>query len=254
MTMTDEEAGPLVAVMVAVPTFNGVTTPALTLATAELLEVQLTTAAVTVWPSAARTVAVSVATEPEARASAPGADSVTLAGVSSGVTVIWTVELTPLADAVIVAVPGATPETTPACDTAAILVAELVQAICAPLTVAPPASRAVAASDTVEPTVTVLALAEICSAEIAPWPGGPDGPSPPQATRIIAATPHATARRIIEGGSTVPGQKFGRHAKRAVTRLAMARRGSKTIFRKLTQYGDAVEDSHFRDQSRNDHR
>jgi hypothetical protein len=208
VTATAVVAEPLVAVMLAVPTFNAVTTPALAFATAELLEVQLTVAAVTVWPSAARTVAVSVASEPETSATAPGGDSEMLAGVSSGITVICTVELTPLDDAVIVAVPGATPDTTPACDTVAILVVELLHAICAPATLAPAASRAVAESDTVAPTVTVVALAEICTEDTAPAPGGPDGPSPPQANRIIAATPRTTARRIIEARSTVLGQKL----------------------------------------------
>src|SRR5690349_8000611 len=109
----------LVAVIVAVPSATAVTRPvAETDAVPFALELQLTDRSVTVVPFRSFTVAVSWAVVPMMTFGAFGATETDATGTGSTVTV--DVPLLPSAVAVIVAVPGVTPVTTPADDTVAI--------------------------------------------------------------------------------------------------------------------------------------
>jgi len=108
----------LVAVIVADPAATAVMTPADTVATEAALVDHVTTRSVTTVPLASFTVSVGVAVCEMTRAKL-GGDSVTL---PTGIAVTVTVEdpLFPSAVAVIVAVPPATPVTTPDDDTVAV--------------------------------------------------------------------------------------------------------------------------------------
>ena len=227
VTTIDAETVPLVAVIVAVPTFAATTTPAVTLATLASVELYATVAVGTTRPSGARTVAVSVTSEPATSAIGPGGARVMLAGVSSSVTVTWDVELKPPDDAVIVAVPADTPVTPPADDTVATLGAELLHAITALATIAPLLSLAVAASDSVAPTFTVVELEAIWTDETTPAPGGSEGPGvpePPQANRDAAAQITNIARRVTGARVTVGRQGWAYKTNNARLRWAMASR------------------------------
>jgi len=115
----DPDFPSLVAVMVAVPGVSPETTPVDdTVATSGLLELQVTTRLVTTVPFTSLTTTVRVV-DPRTRIVADGGDTVT---VPTGATVTVTVADPdfPSLVAVIVAVPGATPVTTPVDDTVAI--------------------------------------------------------------------------------------------------------------------------------------
>ena len=136
----------LVAVIVAEPTDTPVTTPvvALTVATAVLFDDQATTRSVTIAPFASFTVAESVVVVPITRLFEAG----TTATLPTGTGVTVTVALADLVSlvAVIDALPGATPVTTPFVDTVATALLLDVQVTGRLVTTAPFTSRIVAAS------------------------------------------------------------------------------------------------------------
>ena len=150
-----------------------------------------------------------------------------LAGVSSGVTVICVVPLITPEDAVIVTVPADTPVTMPDVETVATLGAELLHAIAPPAIVAPVPSFAVAESDSVAPTLTVVEPEVIWTDETTPAPGGPERPGlaePPQASRNVAAQVRSSARRITDARVTFGRKGLASTAEHASARLPMARR------------------------------
>jgi hypothetical protein len=136
----------LVAVIDADPTDTPVTTPvvASTVATGVLFDDHVTTRSVTVAPFASFTVAESVVVVPTTRLFEAG----TTATLPTGTGVTVTVALADLVSlvAVIDALPGATPVTTPFCDTVAMEVLLDVQVTGRSVTTAPFASRIVAPS------------------------------------------------------------------------------------------------------------
>jgi hypothetical protein len=128
-----------------------------------------------------------------------------LAGVSSGTTVMTADAVTPPDDAEIVAVPAATPVTTPADDTVAMLGAEVLQLNVAPGTSAPFLSRADAVYDVVAPMVTVLApLALMATVAMPEVPVG-SPPEPPQASREAKMRPRTIAGLMNRPRDTAQG-------------------------------------------------
>jgi hypothetical protein len=141
----------LVAVTVAVPAATASTMPAAeTVATAVLLLAHVTTRPVTTTPFASLMVGTSVSTCPTVIAVAAG--RVTLP-TGTSVTVTEAVPDLPSLVAVIVALPAATPVTTPADETEATVASLVDQAITRPESAFPVASFGVAESVSVCPTV-----------------------------------------------------------------------------------------------------
>jgi hypothetical protein len=146
----------LVAVIVAVPAATPVTSPlALTVATAGLPLLHVTTRPINTFPLASRGVAVSCTVWPAATLGAPGLTLTVATAAGVAVTVIAAVPLFPSLVAAIVAVPAATPVTTPLALTVALATLPLVHVIVRPVSGFPLASRGVAASGTVCPTATL---------------------------------------------------------------------------------------------------
>jgi hypothetical protein len=141
-----------VAVIVALPTATAVTTPAVeTVATLALELVQATEVAA---PPAAITVAVSARVSPTTRVAVPGVTATEVTDGGGGVTVTDTDAAlvgSPTEVAVILAVPVATPVTTPEVLTLAMVGADEVQVTAVD---APPVTLTVAMRGTVAPTAT----------------------------------------------------------------------------------------------------
>lgn len=146
-----------VAVMVVLPTATPVTTPPdETVATEALLVDQVMAAPVTTTPFASRAVATSVVVAPTFRVTVVGATVTEFTGPGgAAATVIVAEPVFPFDVAVIVAVPTDTPVTTPPDETVALEELLVVQVMDAPGTTAPSASRAIAESVVVAPTLTV---------------------------------------------------------------------------------------------------
>src|SRR3954469_11194891 len=126
----------LVAVIVALPTSRPVTTPVdETVATASLLDFQVTTRSVTVVPLMSFTVGTRATVDPLAMLTAKG-DSETLP-TAAGVTVSAVLALLPSLVAVIVAVPVMSDFTTPVAETVATLVLEEAQVTTRSVTTTP---------------------------------------------------------------------------------------------------------------------
>src|SRR6266849_497916 len=149
----------LVAVMVAVPAPRAVTSPvAFTVATAALLVVQLTPRPVSGFPLASRGVAVSWPVCPTVRFRLVGDTPSDATGTMGWVTVLVAVPLWPSLVAVIVAVPAPCPVTSPVLFTVATAALLEVHVITRPLSGLPLASRGVAVSWPVCPTVRLRLL------------------------------------------------------------------------------------------------
>ncbi len=161
---------PLVAVMLAVPTATAVTTPvAETVATAELLDAQVTGEPVIGLPSRSRGVATAVAVDPVVTDAGVNATDTELTGCEVTVTValpVW-----PPLVAVMVAVPEVTPATRPAAVTVATCVLVEFQVTVRPVRTLPAASRTVATAFAVLPVrIEVGVKATVTDATAA---GGP---------------------------------------------------------------------------------
>jgi len=144
----------LVAVIVAEPAANAVTSPLpLTVATAPLLLVQLTTRPVNELPFASFGVAASCTVCPVVRLAVVGLTLTDATGTLTAATVTAAPPLCPSLDAVIVAEPAASADTSPLPLTAATAPLLLVQVTTRPVSGFPLASVGVAASCTVCPGV-----------------------------------------------------------------------------------------------------
>src|SRR6266849_1749698 len=148
----------LVAVIVAVPAPCAVTSPVvLTIAMAALLDVQVTTRPVSGLPLASRGVAVNWPVCPTVRFRLVGDTPTDATGTMGWVTVLVAVPLWPSLVAVIVAVPAPCPVTSPVLFTVATAALLEVHVITRPLSGLPLASRGVAVSWPVCPTLRLRA-------------------------------------------------------------------------------------------------
>jgi hypothetical protein len=112
----------------------------------------------------------------------------------------------PSAAAVIVAWPFATPTTSPVCVTLAMLVLLLVQVIVRPVSVLPPASRAVAVSCTVCPTATPAVVCDSAIVAMATCGGVTvtcDDPLVPPAVAVMGTGPPAATPGTMPADDTV---------------------------------------------------
>src|SRR5439155_1385158 len=143
----------LVAVMVVVPAATPVTRPAPeTVARAELPVLHETTRPVRTLPLASRVTAESCAVAPTMTLDVAGETVTDATGTGAGaVTVMDAVPVRPSLEAVIVAVPAATPVTSPELETAAMLAFALDQVTTRPLNTLPFASRVTAVSCALAP-------------------------------------------------------------------------------------------------------
>ncbi len=142
---------PLVAVIVAVPAETVLTTPvAETVATADALDVHVTTRPVSTLPLASSVTAVNVAVPPTIKL-VVGGETVMLA-TGTAVTVTVTVAVLPSQVPVMTEVPGASPVTTPAADTLATAGVPELHATTRPVRTLPSASLTVGISVTLPPT------------------------------------------------------------------------------------------------------
>src|SRR5438093_7333578 len=143
----------LVAVIVAAPAATPVTSPVEdTVATAGVPDAQVTARPVSTLPAASFRVVVSCTVAPTSMSAVAG---LTVTDATETIaTVTLAVPLCPSLVAVIVADPAATPVTSPAADTVAIAVFELVQPITRPLNTGRAASWGMALSCVVAPTKT----------------------------------------------------------------------------------------------------
>src|SRR5436309_2540846 len=143
----------LVAVIVAAPAATPVTSPVEdTVATAGVPDAQVTDRPESTLPAASFRVVVSCTVAPTSTTAVAGLTVTDATGTIATVTLA--VPLFPSLVAVIVADPAATPVTSPAADTVAIAVFELVQLITRPLSTLPAASLVTALSCVVAPTKT----------------------------------------------------------------------------------------------------
>ena len=145
----------LVAVIVAAPPPAARTSPVMlsTVATAGALDVQRTWRPVSAAPAESRVSAASRSVSPVRRLAVAGVTSTLDTGTSCTASVV--VAVFPSAAAVMVALPAATPVTTPFASTRAMLSADDVQVTARPLSVLPAASLGAATSVIVRPTNTV---------------------------------------------------------------------------------------------------
>src|SRR5439155_531641 len=141
----------LVAVIVAAPAATPVTSPVEdTVATAGVPDAQVTDRPESTLPAASFRVVVSCTVAPTSTTAVAGLTVTDATGTIATVTLA--VPLFPSLVAVIVADPAATPVTSPAADTVAIAVFELVHATARPVSTFPAASFSVALSCVVAPT------------------------------------------------------------------------------------------------------
>jgi hypothetical protein len=179
-------------VIVTVPSFAPVTTPAAeTLATALLLDAHVTTRPVSTFPPASVVVAASVTVCPAMTVDAGGATLTAATG--GGVTVTLATAVLPSLVAVTVAVPDATAVTTPDDDTVATLVALEVQVTTRPVSTLPPASFTVGTSVVLWPVIRfALAGATVTVATGIGFTVTVAVPDFPSLVAVIVAEPGAT--------------------------------------------------------------
>src|SRR5438552_1975726 len=196
----------LVAVIVAAPAATPVTSPVEdTVATAGVPDAQVTDRPESTLPAASFRVVVSCTVAPTSTTAVAGLTVTDATGTIATVTLA--VPLFPSLVAVIVADPAATPVTSPAADTVAIAVFELVQLITRPLSTLPAASLVTALSCVVAPTTTV-AVAGFTTTEAT---GTVDTvtaavPACPSLVAVIVTAPTATpvTRPLAETVPTAP--------------------------------------------------
>lgn len=162
VSATDPVLPSLVAMMFAVPTPTAVTAPlAVTVATFVLEVDQVTVRPFNTTPSASRVIAVACVVPPVCSDVAPSAAVTVATGAGGGAfTVTDAVPLRPSLVAVIVAVPGDAPVTTPLADTVATDAFDDVNSTTRPVSVLPAASRTSATACVVAPTISVDAPSE----------------------------------------------------------------------------------------------
>src|SRR5438876_735282 len=196
----------LVAVIVAALAATPVTSPVEdTVATAGVPDAQVTDRPESTLPAASFRVVVSCTVAPTSTTAVAGLTVTDATGTFATVTLA--VPLFPSLVAVIVADPAATPVTSPAADTVAIAVFELVQLITRPLSTLPAASFVTALSCVVAPTTT-LAVAGFTTTEAT---GTVDTvtaavPACPSLVAVIVTAPTATpvTRPLAETVPTAP--------------------------------------------------
>src|SRR5436309_1509186 len=196
----------LVAVIVTAPTATPVTRPlAETVPTAPLPVVQVSARPLSTLPLASLRVAVSCTVPPTYMLGAVGLTVTDATGTIATVTLVE--PLCPSLVAVIIADPAATPVTSPAADTVAIAVFELVHATPRPVSTFPAASFGVALSCVVAPTKT-FAVAGLTVTEAT---GTLDTvtaavPACPSLVAVIVTAPTATpvTRPLAETVPTAP--------------------------------------------------
>jgi len=199
VTVAEPLCPSLVAVTVAVPALAPVTTPdALTVATVELSLAQVTMRPVSGFPAASRGVAVSGPVCPSVRSRLAGVTLTDATGTGAGVTVTVADPLCPSFVAVTVAVPALAPVTTPDALTVAAVALSLAQVTTRPVSGFPAASRGVAVSGPVCPSVRSrlagVTLTDATGASAAAVTVTVAYPICPSLLAVTVATPARTAR------------------------------------------------------------